>query len=108
MELASGEAGFRGGLLHDAERNRSAPRSVFYRIGDKVQQHLVEPDFVAEHKIVADSLRIHGELVAFRHDVGADDVLQDLKNLLQRLHSLLHFDSPGFYAAHFQHIVDQR
>ena len=95
------------GKLCHTDGNRAAGGCEFNRVGQQVQEHLIQAGFVAEHILIGHIQHIHIQLQLLGVNLTADDGLNVMKHVGQVHFLLLQLDFAAFDAAHVQHIVDQ-
>ena len=95
-------------ILFQPDRNGSASRSKLDCIGQKIQQHLVQPCLVTIDILICHIHGIHIKLQLLRMDLPADNYLQIMKYIRQTDLYFFQMDLSTLNPAHIQDIIDQR
>ena len=94
-------------ILFQPDRNGSASRSKLDRIGQKIQQHLIQSCLITIDILICHIHGIHIKLQLFRMDLPADDRLQIMKHIRQTDLRFFQMDLSALNPAHIQDIIDQ-
>ena len=94
--------------LLQPDGNGSACGSKLDRIGQKIQQHLVQPRFIAVNILVGHIHGIHIKFQLLCVDLPADNGFQVVEHIRKTDRCFLQMNLSGFNAAHIQNIIDQR
>ena len=98
----------RPGELTDADRDRAARRGELDRVGQQVEQDLLEARPVAADVLVRHVERVHAQLELLGVHLSADDGLDVVQHLGQADLALLEMEPAALDAAHVQDVVDER
>jgi len=93
--------------LSDPNRNGSSCRCKLNCIGQKIQQHLVQPRLITIDILICNIHYIHIKFQLLCMDLTTDDRLQVMKHLRQTDLRFFQMDLSTLNPAHIQYIVDQ-
>ena len=93
--------------LRDAHRDLAARRRELHRVGDEVEQDLVEAHLVAVDVFVRDVEHVHEEVELLGVDLRGDDGLDVVQHVREVDLGLLQADLAALDAAHVQDVVDE-
>ena len=94
-------------VLFEPNRNCSSCRCKLNRIGQKIQQHLVESCLITINILICNIHCIHIKLQLLCMNLSANNCLQIMKHIRQTDLCLFQMDLSTLNTAHIQYIIDQ-
>ena len=94
-------------VLSDPDRNGSSCRCKLHCIGQKIQQHLVQPRLITIDILIRNIHGVHIKFQLLRMYLSTDDRLQVMKYIRQTDLCFFQMDLSALNPAHIQYVIDQ-